>query len=89
MYKKDVMNILAKFPDEAKILQAEGDVMEVYNTELYLQLFEFFQEDMPYGTQTSRDGDPVDYINNELDELGLLDIEEDNHTLRLLSQLGG
>ena len=89
MYRKDVMDILAQFPDEAKILQSDEDVMSVYGTELYQQLFEFFQEDMPYGTQKARDGDPVDYINNELDELGLLDIEEDNHTLRLLSQLGG
>ena len=73
MYKKDVMDILAQFPDEAKILQSEEDVMSIYGTELYQQLFEFFQEDMPYGTQKARDGDPVDYINNELDELGLLE----------------
>jgi len=73
MYKKDVMDILAQFPDEAKILQSEQDVMSVYGTELYQQLFEFFQEDMPYGTQKARDGDPVDYINNELDALGLLE----------------
>ena len=73
MYRKDVMDILAQFPDEAKILQSEEDVMSVYGTELYQQLFEFFQEDMPYGTQKARDGDPVDYINNELDALGLLE----------------
>ena len=30
MYRKDVIDILAQFPDEAKILQAEGDVMQVY-----------------------------------------------------------
>ena len=73
MYRKDVIDILAQFPDEAKILQSEEDVMSIYGTELYQQLFEFFQEDMPYGTQKARDGDPVDYINNELDALGLLE----------------
>jgi hypothetical protein len=73
MYRKDVMDILAQFPDEAKILQSDEDVMSVYGTELYQQLFEYFQEDMPYGTQKARDGDPVDYINNELDALGLLE----------------
>ena len=73
MYRKDVIDILAQFPDEAKILQSDEDVMSVYGTELYHQLFEYFQEDMPYGTQKARDGDPVDYINNELDALGLLE----------------
>ena len=73
MYRKDVMDILAKFPNEAKIMQAEGDVMEVYDTELYIQLVEFFQDDMPYGVMKARDGDPVEYINNELDALGLLE----------------
>ena len=73
MYRKDVMDILAQFPDEAKILQSDEDVMSIYGTELYQQLFEYFQEDMPYGTQKARDGDPVDYINNELDALGLLE----------------
>ena len=73
MYRKYVMDILAQFPDEAKILQSDEDVMSVYGTELYQQLFEYFQEDMPYGTQKARDGDPVDYINNELDALGLLE----------------
>ena len=73
MYRKDVMDILAQFPDEAKILQSDEDVNSIYGTELYQQLFEYFQEDMPYGTQKARDGDPVDYINNELDALGLLE----------------
>ena len=73
MYRKDVIDILAQFPDEAKILQAEGDVMEVYITELYFKLFDHFAEDMPYGVMKARDGDPIDYINNELDALGLLE----------------
>ena len=41
MYRKDVMDILAQFPDEAKILQSDEDVMSVYGTELYQQLFLF------------------------------------------------
>ena len=29
MYRKDVMDILAQFPDEAKILQSDEDVMSL------------------------------------------------------------
>ena len=51
MYRKDVIDILAQFPDEAKILQAEGDVMQVYNTELYFKLFDHFGSLGRLGTQ--------------------------------------
>ena len=54
-----------------------GDLMTVYDTDLYMDLFDHFAEDMPYGTQKARDGDPVEYIQNELDELGLLDLPND------------
>ena len=47
--------------------------MQVYNTELYFKLFDHFAEDMPYGVMKARDGDPIEYINNELDALGLLE----------------
>ena len=33
-------------------------------------------EDMPYGTQKARDGDPVQWITEHLDYLGLLTKEQ-------------
>ena len=34
-------------------------------------LYEHFQEDMPYGTQKARDGDPDEYIYDKLEYLKL------------------
>ena len=47
--------------------------MSVYDTDLYMDLFDYYSEDMPYGTVHATDGDPVQYISDELDELGLMD----------------
>jgi len=35
------------------------------------ELFEYFQEDMPYGTQKARTGDPDVWIMDRLESLGL------------------
>ena len=34
-------------------------------------VYTHFQEEMPYGTQKARDGDPDEYIYNKLEDLGL------------------
>ena len=34
-------------------------------------LFDHFVEDMPYGTQKARDGDPDEYIYDKLEDLKL------------------
>ena len=34
-------------------------------------LYTHFQEEMPYGTQEARDGDPDEYIYDKLEDLGL------------------
>ena len=66
----EVRDILNKYPEAyAKILD-DGDIYD--NEELYNELFEYFLEDMPYGTQKARDGDPVQWITEHLDYLGLL-----------------
>jgi hypothetical protein len=36
-----------------------------------LDLFMHFQEDMPYGTQKARTGDPDEFIYDALQDLGL------------------
>ena len=65
-----VRDILNKYPEAyAKILD-DGEVND--NEKLYDELFEYFLEDMPYGTQKARDGDPVEWITDHLDYLGLL-----------------
>ena len=79
--KKNVMDILRKFPAETKKMQMDGDVFAIYDTDLYMALFDYFSEDMPYGTQKGRDGDPVEWINDELDSLGLLDEIVENNEL--------
>ena len=65
-----VRDILNKYPEAyAKILD-DGEVND--NEQLYDELFEYFLEDMPYGTAKARDGDPVEWITMRLEDLGLL-----------------
>jgi hypothetical protein len=47
------------------------DIDQLDGEELMLDLFTHFQEEMPYGTQKARDGDPDEYIYNKLEDLGL------------------
>ena len=66
----EVRDILNKYPEAyAKILD-DGDIYD--NEELYSELYEYFLEDMPYGIAKARDGDPVQWITEHLDYLGLL-----------------
>ena len=72
-----VRDILNKYPEAyAKILD-DGEVND--NEKLYDELYEYFLEDMPYGTAKARDGDPVEWITEHLEYLGLLEtvLEED------------
>ena len=56
-----------------KKMQMDGDLMGIYDTDLYQELFDYYSEDMPHGTMKARDGDPAQYISDELDDLGLLE----------------
>jgi hypothetical protein len=47
------------------------DIDQLDDEKLMLDLFTHFQEDMPYGTQKARDGDPDEYIYDKLEDLGL------------------
>lgn len=71
--KKNVMDILKKYPAETKKMQMDGTVDGIYDTPLYQELMDYYADEMPYGTMKARDGDPIQYINDELDDLGLLD----------------
>ena len=47
------------------------DIDQLDGEELMLDLFTHFQEEMPYGTQKARDGDPAEYIYDKLEDMGL------------------
>ena len=62
-----VKNILIKHNALNKTID---DIVEL-GTDLYHELFSYFQEDMPYGTQKARTGDPDEFIYDALENLGL------------------
>lgn len=65
--------------DEIKIIRILEGEMEVYDDqELSDKLYEMYRDDMPYGTQKARDGDPYEWIYERLiDDFGhLLEVTE-------------
>tara|TARA_B100000700_G_scaffold72444_1_gene80724 strand:+ start:2784 stop:3065 length:282 start_codon:yes stop_codon:yes gene_type:complete len=42
-------------------------------TEVYEELYDFYADEMPYGTQKARDGDPVEWIVMKVADLNILD----------------
>ena len=47
------------------------DIDQLDDEKLMQDLYEHFQEDMPYGTQKARTGDPDEFIYDALENLGL------------------
>ena len=47
------------------------DIEDLDDEKLMLDLYMHFQEDMPYGTQKARTGDPDEFIYDALENLGL------------------
>ena len=47
------------------------DIDQIDDSELMFDLYGHFQEQMPYGTQKARDGDPDEFIYDALENLGL------------------
>ena len=47
------------------------DIEDLDDPKLMGDLYNHFQEDMPYGTQKARDGDPDEFIYDALENLGL------------------
>jgi len=77
--KKDIMDIMAKYPEAVAKLKQTNDVLDVYDTDLYYDLFSYYADsgEMPYGTVKARDGDPVQFINDKLDDLGLMETKSE------------
>ena len=63
--------------DEVKAILAKHGVSSIddmeLDGELYQDLFDYYSDEMPYGTQKARDGDPMDWILSKLDDLGLVE----------------
>ncbi|OUU16034.1 MAG: hypothetical protein CBC05_09250 [Crocinitomicaceae bacterium TMED45] len=70
--------VMSKHPEATKKLLQSEDLMDIYDTELYMDLFDYFSEEMPYGTQKARDGDPVEYMQDKLDMMGMFESEVNN-----------
>jgi len=47
------------------------DIDQLDGQELMEDLYGHFQEEMPYGTQKARTGDPDEYIYDKLEDMGL------------------
>ena len=47
------------------------DIDQLDDSDLMFELFGHFQEEMPYGTQKARTGDPDEYIYDKLEDMGL------------------
>ena len=47
------------------------EIEDLDDPKLMEDLYNHFQEDMPYGTQKARDGDPDEFIYDALQDLGL------------------
>ena len=75
MMDDEVKAILMKYPKELEKLKASEDLMDVYDTPLYQELFSYYADsgEMPYDTMKARDGDPVQFIQDELDDMGVFE----------------
>jgi len=47
------------------------DIDQLDDEKLLFDLYGHFQDQMPYGTQKARDGDPDEFIYDRLEDLGL------------------
>ena len=73
--KRNMAKIYDEYEEVKKILIKHNalhlDIDQLDDSDLMFDLFGHFQEEMPYGTQKARDGDPDEYIYNKLEDLGL------------------
>ena len=58
-------------PEELALVQ-DPDA-DLYGTSAFEKLFDYFSDEMPYGTQKARTGDPDQWIFDKLDSLGFYD----------------
>ena len=66
-----VAKIMAKHPQDVAKMKATGDLDA--GSELMMDLMDYYSDEMPYGTMKARDGDPVEWIMNKLDDMNMLE----------------
>ena len=73
MFEKNIT--LSEYETVKKILIKHDvlhkDIDQLDDEKLMQDLYEHFQEEMPYGTQKARDGDPDEFIYDKLEDMGL------------------
>ena len=73
MFEKNIT--LSEYDEVKKILIKHDvlhkDIDQLDDEKLMQDLYTHFQEQMPYGTQKARDGDPDEFIYDALQDLGL------------------
>lgn len=75
----DIDAILAKHPEAWAQAKADGGLE--YGSDLYQDIFDYFANsgEMPYGTMKARDGDPDQWIQSELEDMGYFDESTDEN----------
>ena len=64
------------------------DIDQLDDPILMEDLYKHFQEEMPYGTQKARTGDPDEYIYDKLEDLGLPLGEQQLQNYRIWNGIG-
>ena len=60
----DLASVIKRFPKEIKDFKEGGDL----HGDLFDALYDYYFDDMPYGTKKARDGDPYEWISQRLDQ---------------------
>ena len=65
-------SIVKRFPAEIKQWRSDGDLSD----DLFHALYDYYFDEMPYGTKKARDGDPYEWVSQRLDQDLGHDVEE-------------
>ena len=70
---EEIKAIMMKHPEEVAKMKQMGDLDS--GSDLYMDLYSYYLDsgEMPYGTAKARDGDPVEWIMNRLDDMGMME----------------
>ena len=71
MEADEVKAMFMSYPEDAEKVKATGQLDT--DSQLYMDLFGYYQDEMPYGTQKARDGDPTEWLENRLSDLGMME----------------
>lgn len=62
----DLSEVLTEKERDHLRVWLSGSYMDVLDPLVYDKLFDYFSDEMPYGTQKARDGDPYAWIHDRL-----------------------